>query len=88
MDYEKESQILKGLAHPMRLRIVEMLLDDECCVTDVTNLLGLPQSTVSQHIGVLKNCGILYPVKYGTKTCYKVTNQKVAGLVSVLLNEN
>ena len=60
MEYDKNSHILKALAHPIRLRMVEMLMDDECCVTDVTNALGISQSTTSQHLGILKNAGIVF----------------------------
>lgn len=80
-------KMLKALAQPVRLKIVEMLLDDECCVTDVTNMLGMPQSTVSQHFDIIRNGGVLYPVKYGSKTCYKVFAQRVVGIVSILANK-
>ena len=84
MDFEKNSQILKALAHPIRLKMATMLLDDECCVTDVTNALGISQSTSSQHLGILKNAGILTPEKYGTKTCYVVNNELVKRLILLL----
>ncbi len=85
MDYDKNSQILKALAHPIRLRMVEMLMDDECCVTDVTNALGISQSTASQNLGILKNAGIVYPQKYGTKTCYIVKNATVQNIIEILI---
>ncbi len=84
MSYEQNSQILKALAHPLRLKMVEMLMDDECCVTDVTNALGISQSTSSQHLGILKNTGIVYPKKYGTKTCYIVKNKTAMKIISQL----
>ncbi|MCK5913808.1 MAG: winged helix-turn-helix transcriptional regulator [Desulfuromusa sp.] len=84
MDFEKNSQILKALAHPIRLKMAEMLMDDECCVTDVTNALGISQSTSSQHLGILKNAGIVFPEKYGTKTCYFVNNEMVKKLILLL----
>ena len=87
MDFEKNSQTLKALAHPIRLRMAEMLMDDECCVTDVTNALGISQSTSSQHLGILKNAGIVFPEKHGTKTCYFVNNEMVKKLI-LLLKEN
>ncbi|RLD31338.1 MAG: transcriptional regulator [Bacteroidetes bacterium] len=87
MDYNKSSQILKALAHPLRLKMVEMLMDDECCVTDVTNALGISQSTASQNLGILKNAGIVYPQKYGTKTCYIVDNDTAKEIIN-LLNKN
>ena len=84
MDYNKYSKLLKALAHPLRLRMVELLMDDECCVTDVKNALDIPQSTSSQHLGVLKNANIVYPKKYGTKTCYIVENEVAKDLIKLL----
>lgn len=84
INYEKESELLKAIAHPVRLKIVNILMGDECCVTELTDMLNLPQSTISQHLGVLKRAGVLHPYKSGVKTCYKVTSDKVAGIISVL----
>jgi len=87
IDYEKNSKILKALSHPIRLHMVNVLLDDECCVTDVVNALGISQSTSSQHLSILKNSGIVYPKKYGTKTCYIVTNDLVKEIISILIKQ-
>lgn len=87
IDYEMNSQIFKALANPIRLQMVDVLLDDECCVTDVVNALGISQSTSSQHLSILKNCGIIYPEKHGTKTCYKVNNELVIKIISILSNK-
>lgn len=84
IDYEKNSQILKALSHPIRLQMVDVLLDDECCVTDVVNALGISQSTSSQHLLILKNRGIVYPQKHGTKTCYIVNNDLAKEIISIL----
>ena len=88
MDYEKNSKIFKALAHPLRLKMVEMLLDDECCVTDVSNALGMPQSTSSQHISILKNAGVVFPKKYGTRTCYFVNEGIVTDILKILKKES
>ena len=88
MDYEKNSKILKALAHPLRLKMVEMLFDDECCVTDVSNALGMPQSTSSQHIAILKNAGVVFPKKYGTRTCYFVNKGVVTDIIKLLKKES
>lgn len=84
MDFEKNSQILKALSHPIRLKMAAMLMDDECCVTDVTNALDISQSTSSQHLGILKNAGVVFPQKYGTKTCYVVNNELVKKIILLL----
>ncbi len=84
IDYIKNSQVFKALSHPIRLQMVEVLLDDACCVTDVVNALGISQSTSSQHLAILKNSGIVYPEKQGAKTCYKVNNDLVEEIVRIL----
>lgn len=84
MDFKMDSEMLKALGHPIRLRIVQGLLNDECCVTQIAEKLNAPQSTISQHLSVLKNSSILYPVKKGLKTCYKVVNEKAKKIIEVL----
>ena len=87
IDFDIESNILKALSNPLRLKMVSLLMNDECCVTDITNALSISQSTSSQHLGVLKNAGIVYPKRYGTKTCYIVENAEVKKIIKILINK-
>ena len=87
IDFEKESQVIKSLSNPLRLKMVSLLMNDECCVTDITNALGISQSTSSQHLAILKSNGIVYPKRYGTKTCYIVENEEVKKIVEILINK-
>lgn len=75
MDYEKVSQVLKALGHPLRLKIVYGLLMGKCCVNDISEKLNTPQSTISQHLATLRNAGIIIPIKEGVTTCYTVTDE-------------
>ncbi len=85
MDYEKDSGILKALGHPVRLKIVQGLLDKkECNVNTIVEKLRIPQSTASQHLGILKNRGIVAPRKKGTETCYFVADERVKKILSLL----
>jgi len=89
MDQEKLqefSEILKALGHPIRLKIVEGLIKHPCHVNEVVAGLGLPQSTVSQHLGVLRNRGIISPRKEGVKTCYLVTDERIREILKFLGN--
>lgn len=84
-DYNEKSEILKVLGHPVRLRIVEgLLLKNECNVAKMVRALGLPQSTVSQHLGLLKARGLVSIRKEGTKCCYRILDKRVEGLVKAL----
>ncbi|MDD5435736.1 MAG: metalloregulator ArsR/SmtB family transcription factor [Nitrospira sp.] len=84
IDYGKDSELLKALGHPVRLKMVEGLLGQECNVNKMVQALKLPQSTVSQHLGILKSRGIVQIRKEGVKTCYRVTDVRIAELMKVL----
>lgn len=84
VNYESDSELLKALGHPVRLRMVIGLLNHECHVDKMVQNLGLPQSTVSQHLGILRNQGILEVRKEGVRTCYRVADKRVEALIKVL----
>lgn len=83
-DYIKESELLKALAHPIRLRMIEGLLGKECNVNKMVKALGIPQSTVSQHLGILKSRGIVSIRKEGVRTCYRVADPRVKELIGLI----
>ena len=83
-DYRKESDILKALAHPIRLRMVEGLISNECNVNKIVKALRIPQSTASQHLALLKARGIVQLRKEGVKTCYRVRDPRILGLLKIL----
>lgn len=85
--YEEISELLKALAHPVRLCIVRGLLEKGACnVTDMQNCLKAPQSTISQHISKLKTCGIIKGEKKGLEIYYSVTNKKASRLIEILFD--
>jgi DNA-binding transcriptional ArsR family regulator len=84
VNYEKVSETLKALAHPARLKMVIGLLKDECNVAQIQKALGLPQSTISQHLRILKNADIIRGRKEGTKTCYRVIDGQVRKIVEII----
>ena len=83
MNYEKESEVLKALGHPIRLRMIEGLLNNECNVNKIMDVLNIPQSTASQHLGILKNKGIVMARKEGVRTCYKVIDERVREILNI-----
>jgi len=84
MDFKETSSILKALGHPARLEIVHNLMKDECNVDNMVKRLGIPQSTVSQHLRILQDRGIISPRKQGVITCYRVIDQRVRDIVELL----
>lgn len=81
---EESSEILKALAHPARLQMLAGLLENECNVAEIQEALDLPQSTISQHLRVLKDRGIIKARQEGTRRCYRVVDNRVRRIIRVL----
>jgi ArsR family transcriptional regulator len=70
--YQSRAQIMKALAHPTRLFIVDQLGRGERCVCELTAMIGDDISTVSKHLSVLKSAGIVADEKRGTQVFYSL----------------
>ena len=85
--FEEKANILKALAHPIRLCIVKGLLESGGSnVTNMQQCLDLPQSTVSQHISKLKACNIIEGERNGLEINYKIVDPMIKQLIEVLFN--
>jgi len=84
IDFELVSDELKAIAHPARLKMLEGLIKNECNVTLIQKKLELPQSTISQHLKILKNAGIIKGRREGTKICYSVVNNRVIKIINMI----
>ena len=81
------AEILKVLAHPIRLCIVKSLLDNgECNVSHMHTCLELPQSTVSQHLQKLRSAGIIEGIRHGLEVNYKIKDQRMEKLINSIFN--
>ena len=69
-DYKRNAQIFKALSHPIRLLIVEKLLEGEKCVNDIQELFDVSQPNISQHLNILKFSGIVDFRQEGNLRCY------------------
>jgi DNA-binding transcriptional ArsR family regulator len=79
-----ESEILKVLGHPIRLKIVTGLCSQECNVKHIWECLGLPQATVSQHLALLKNKGIIVGRREGVEVHYSVAHPLAIKIIETL----
>ncbi len=68
--FEARAKIINAMAHPTRLFIVDELSRTEKCVADLTEMIGADTSTVSKHLSVLKNAGIIADEKRGLQVYY------------------
>ena len=67
----KLAQMMKALAHPARIAIIQQLLKTNSCICgDLVDELGLAQATISQHLKELKNAGLIQGTIEGTSVCY------------------
>ena len=76
-------KFFKGLGDSTRLRIVETLLEKERNVSELLNLIGVPQSNISNHLACLKWCGYITSRKEGTSIYYQITDERVKKIVGL-----
>lgn len=82
---EKKADILKAIAHPVRLCIVNGLINNKKNVSQMQECLSIPQSTVSRHLSKLKSLGIVSCERDKLEMYYTVTNKEITEVVNVLL---
>ena len=70
--FEARASIVKAMAHPSRLFIVDQLARKERCVAELTSMIGADMSTVSRHLNILKGVGIIQDEKRGTQVYYQL----------------
>jgi ArsR family transcriptional regulator len=70
--HEARAKIIKAMAHPSRLFIIEELNRKERCVGELTEMIGADASTVSKHLSVLKNAGLVFDEKRGNSIFYSL----------------
>ncbi len=70
--YEIRARIVKAMSHPTRLFMVDELSKGERCVCELTEMVGDDISTISKHLSILKNAGIVSDEKRGTQVFYSL----------------
>jgi len=82
---DEKLKILKAVAEKNRLRILKMLKGDSLCVCEITSVLNLAPSTVSQHLKVLKTAGFLEEEKDGKWINYKIDTHPSNPIIPLIL---
>lgn len=70
--YKQQARVLKALANDSRLMMIDRLKEGECTVSELTEMVGTDQSTVSKHLAVLRTHGIVDDRREGNKVYYKL----------------
>jgi ArsR family transcriptional regulator len=77
------SKLLKALSDPTRLKIVEFLKNKEICACKFSSLTKKAQPTVSQHLKILENAGIIKSRKDGKNIMYSIADKRIFDLIKI-----
>jgi ArsR family transcriptional regulator len=84
-DANSIAEAMKALGHPSRIEIIRQLaIRDRCCSGDICNCMPLAQSTVSQHIDLLKSVGLVDWQQQGNRSMYTLNRQKLTHLATLI----
>ena len=70
--FQKQAEVAKAIANPLRIAIIDFLKDGEQCVCDIAEHVGSERSNVSRHLSVMVNAGVLGYHKEGLKVIYRL----------------
>ena len=83
-DINRASRSLKAMSHPLRLKILCTLGDQEVSVQDIVDSVGTSQSNISQHLAILRDKGILASRKDANKVYYRVGDTRTLRLIGMM----
>ena len=81
---EHVAEVLRAVAHPARLQIVELLVPGEMCVGDIVEAVGEKQAITSQQLNMMKDKGVLGSRRDGSKIYYHIENKNVIRLLDCI----
>ena len=83
-DIDRASRSLKAMSHPLRLKILCTLGEQEVSVQDIVENVGTSQSNISQHLAILRDKGILASRKDANRVFYRVSDSRTLRLISMM----
>ena len=83
-DIERAARSLKAMSHPIRLKILCVLHDQEVSVQDIVDQVGTSQSNISQHLAILRDKGILVTRNDANRVFYRVGDVRTLRLISIM----
>jgi ArsR family transcriptional regulator len=82
--FEEGASLLRVLGHPTRLQILQILTEEDHCVKNIWERLGLNQANVSQHLTMMKHRGILKAERKGGRMCYSIRDKRAVQILDLL----
>ena len=80
---EQAAVAMQAMSHPMRIKILCLLSSGELIVQEIVDALGTTQSNISQHLGILKTCGMINGRKDGTKMYYAISDAQILKMITL-----
>ena len=77
------SEAMQAMAHPLRLKILCLVGNQELSVLEIVDAVGTTQSNVSQHLAILRDHGILQARKYANKVYYRIEDPRILKMISL-----
>jgi len=84
--YEAVTQVLRAIAHPVRLRMLLGLCEKECNVSGLWKELKISQPLASQHLNRMRLAGLIVGERRGQETCYRVADPRIEKLLDEMFN--
>ncbi|MBK7766599.1 MAG: winged helix-turn-helix transcriptional regulator [Sulfuritalea sp.] len=81
---ETAARALKAISHPLRLKILCVVGDQETCVQDIVEAVGTSQSNISQHLAILRDKGVLQTRKDANRVFYRIADQRTLQLIALM----
>jgi DNA-binding transcriptional ArsR family regulator len=81
---EIAARALKSISHPLRLKILCVVGDQEVCVQDIVEAVGTSQSNISQHLAILRDKGVLTTRKDANRVFYRVADKRTLQLIVMM----
>src|ERR1700712_4039419 len=78
-----KAEFFKALSHPLRIRVLELLVEGDRTVSELQEALEVEQSSLSQQLGVLRGAGFAAPRRDGSRVSYALADPRVADLLGV-----
>ena len=81
---ELAARALKSIAHPLRLKILCVVGDQESCVQEIVDAVGTSQSNISQHLAILREKGVLLTRKDANRVFYRIADPRTLQLIALM----
>ena len=80
---EQAAVAMQAMSHPVRIKILCLLSSGEMIVQEITDAVGSTQSNISQHLGILRACGMINSRKQATKVFYRIEDERILKMISL-----